>query len=67
MYINWSNWIIFVHDRICYTEIGGNKNHPDSLKLMVNYHYHGENRVITWQLTSIPLGPTIKANNYSQT
>ena len=27
-------------------EIGGNKNSPDSLNVMVNYHYHGENRVI---------------------
>ena len=28
-------------------EIGGNNNSPDSLNVMVNYHYHGENRVIT--------------------
>ena len=28
-------------------EIGGNENSPDSLNIMVNYHYHGENRVIT--------------------
>ena len=26
---------------------GGNENSPDSLDVMVNYHYHGENRVIT--------------------
>ena len=26
---------------------GGNKNSPDSLNVMVNYHYHSENRVIT--------------------
>ena len=25
----------------------GNENSPDSLNGMVNYHYHGENRVIT--------------------
>ena len=24
-----------------------NKNSPDSLNIMVNYHYQGENRVIT--------------------
>ena len=28
-------------------EIGGNENSSDSLNMMVNYHYHGENRVIT--------------------
>ena len=26
--------------------IGGNKNSPDYLNIMANYHYHGENRVI---------------------
>ena len=25
---------------------GGNKNSPDSFNVMVNYHYHSENRVI---------------------
>ena len=25
----------------------GNKNYPDSLNVMVNYHYHGEKRVST--------------------
>ena len=25
----------------------GNDNSSDSLNVMVNYHYHGENRVIT--------------------
>ena len=25
---------------------GGNNNYPDSLNVMVNYHYHSENRVI---------------------
>ena len=29
-------------------EIGGNENYPDYLNVMVNYHNHGENRVITW-------------------
>ena len=27
-------------------KIGGNKNSPSSLNIMVNYHYHGENWVI---------------------
>ena len=27
---------------------GGNKNSLYSLNVMVNYHYHSENRVITW-------------------
>ena len=26
---------------------GGNENSPDSLNVMVNYHYHSEKRVIT--------------------
>ena len=26
---------------------GGNNNSPNSLNVMVNYHYHGGNRVIT--------------------
>ena len=32
---------------------GGNKNFLDSLKVMVNYHYHSENSVITWQFPSM--------------
>ena len=28
-------------------KMGGNKNSPNPLNIMVNYHYHGENRVIT--------------------
>ena len=47
MYINWLNWIIFIHDRILCTNIGVNKNPGESLNTMVNYHYHGENRFIT--------------------
>ena len=27
-------------------KIGGNDNSPNSLNVMVNYYYHGENRVI---------------------
>ena len=30
-----------------YKKLGGNENSPDSLNAMVNYHYHGKNRVIT--------------------
>ena len=45
VYINWSTWIIFIHYHICYTKIGVNENSPDSLNVMVNYNYHGENRV----------------------
>ena len=26
---------------------GGNDSYTDSLNLMVNFHYHGENRLIT--------------------
>ena len=29
---------------------GGNDNSTYYLNLMVNYHYHSENRVINWQL-----------------
>ena len=28
-------------------KIRGNKNSPNSLNVTVNYHYHGENRVVT--------------------
>ena len=38
---------IFIHDCRCYTKIKDNKNSSDSLKVMVNYHYYGENRAIT--------------------
>ena len=34
-------------------KIGGSENSPNSLKVMVNYYYHGENRVINWQLPSM--------------
>ena len=39
MYINWFTWIS-PHDSICYTKIRGSKNSPNSLNVMVNYHYH---------------------------
>ena len=35
------------HDRICYTKMGGNQNSPNYINIMVNYHYHGENREST--------------------
>ena len=28
-------------------KIGGNENYPNSLNVMISYHYHGKNRVIT--------------------
>ena len=53
MYINWFTWIIFIHDSICYTKTEVNENYLDSLNVMVNYYYHGENRVITRQPPSM--------------
>ena len=63
------SWIIFIHDCICILtgshgsylfmivyviqDIGGNENSPDSLNVMVNYHYHGENRIIARYFPSI--------------
>ena len=33
---------------ICVIQINkGNENYPDYLNVMVNYHCHGENRVVT--------------------
>ena len=34
-------------------EIGGNNNSPNSLNIIVNYHYHGENRITTRYLPSM--------------
>ena len=48
MYINWFTEIIFFMIVYVIQEIGDNENSPNSLNVMVNYHYHGENRVITW-------------------
>ena len=42
MYINWFTYIIFIHGRICYLKNGVNENSPNSLNIMVNYHYHSE-------------------------
>ena len=33
---------------IKYEQIRGDRNSPKSLNVMLNYHYHGENNVITW-------------------
>ena len=48
MYVNWFTSIIFIHDCIYYTKFGGDENSPESLNVMVNCNYHGENRVIAW-------------------
>ena len=34
-------------------KIGGDKNSPNYLNIMVNYHYHGQNRIITRKFSSI--------------
>ena len=44
---NQFTWIIFFHYHIySMQKIRGNENSPNSLNLMVNYHFLGENRVI---------------------
>ena len=40
MYINWFTWIIFFMIVYVIQKIGGNNNSPNSLNVMVNYHYH---------------------------
>ena len=45
--MNWFACIMFIYDHICYTKVGGNKNSPDSLNIMINYYHHDENRVST--------------------
>ena len=45
--MNWFTWIIFIHDRICHSKIGGNRNSLYSLDLMVNCYYYGGKRVTT--------------------
>ena len=47
MYIDRFTWIVFFMIVYVIQKIGGNKNSPNSLNVMVNYHYHDENRVIT--------------------
>ena len=46
MYINWFDWIIFSMIVYVIQKLGGDKNYPNSLNVMVNYHCHGENRII---------------------
>ena len=41
----------------------GNYNSPNYLNIMVYYHYHGENRIITRKL---PFMPIIQNQNVSQ-
>ena len=36
MYISWFTWIIFIHVFYVIQEIGGDKNSPDYLNVMVN-------------------------------
>ena len=47
MYINWFTWIIFFIIVYAIEINEGKDNSPNFLNAMVNYHYHGENRVIT--------------------
>ena len=44
-----TGYFIFIYDPICYTKSGEKKNSPYYLNIMANYHYHSENRVITWK------------------
>ena len=46
MYINRFTWIIFFMITYVIQKIGGNKNSPNSINVMVNYYYHSENRAI---------------------
>ena len=47
--MNWFNWIIFFVIVCVIPKIGDNKNSLDSLNVLVNYHFHSKNRVITLQ------------------
>ena len=42
MYIKCFPWIIFFMIVYVIQKIGGNVNSPNSLNIMVNYHYHSE-------------------------
>ena len=46
-------WVIFFMIIYVIRKIGGNDNSPNYLNVMVNYHYHGEKRVITRRLPSM--------------
>ena len=45
--MNYFAWIIFFMIVYVMRNIGGNDNSSNSLKSMVNYHYHIKNRLIT--------------------
>ena len=47
MYINWFTRINILMIIYVILNNGGNENSPYFLNVMVNYHYHSENRVIT--------------------
>ena len=53
MYNNWFNWIIFFIILYLIQKNWGNENSPDSLNVMLNYRYHGENRLIAQKFPSI--------------
>ena len=42
MYINWFTWIMFFIIVYVIQNNSGNKNSPNFLNVMVNYHYHSE-------------------------
>ena len=56
MYIDCFTLIILFHDYIGYTKSVGNKNYPNDLTTMVNYHYQSENRLVTRKLSSMVIG-----------
>ena len=47
MYINQFTCIMFFMNVYVIQKIRGKENSPSYLKIMVNYHYHSENWVIT--------------------
>ena len=46
MYIILFSWIKKIIIVYVIPKLGGNKNYPHYLNIMVDYHYYGENRVI---------------------
>ena len=46
MYINWFAWIIFFMVVYVIWKHRGNKHSPNSLNVMIDYHYQSENSVI---------------------
>ena len=53
MYIYWFTQILFFLIVYAIRKIGGNNNSPNLISIMINYHYPGENRVITGQFSSM--------------